>query len=170
MSRELSTPVEFSLLFKWEAECHFEPPSRRVSAWHLYGKTLVAWNSVTVLLLTGKGISVLSEWFLLPLCALAPVLFFPCFYPSWRPQALQICAVVHWWVLESPLEILTFRTACGSYAWSTERRRQNPTYGSFTFTNYCWWANYYKSDLLWGVVRSVIWLTCLSATGTDSIG
>lgn len=42
MSRELSRPVEFSLLFKWEAECHLEPPSRRVSAWHLYGKALVA--------------------------------------------------------------------------------------------------------------------------------
>lgn len=141
----------------------------RVSAWHLYGKALVALKFCHCSP-DREGYFFFIRMVLLPLSTLAPVLFLLCFCPSWRPQVLQICAVMHWWVLESQLEILTFRTAYRSYTFSTERRRQNPVYGSFSFTNCCWWANYCKSDLLWGVVRRIIWSTHLSASGTDSIG
>lgn len=79
MSGELSGPMEFSLLFKWEADCHFEHlPGDSLSLTSLW-KGFGISGTLSLFLPTVKGhLSVLSAWSLLPPRTLAPVAFLLC--------------------------------------------------------------------------------------------
>ena len=110
LSGEVSRPMEFSLLVKWETDCHFECSSSgksqgyifRDSLWNLWNYVVVAPYSAeeSVLSLVLSPRALWPQW--LTFCASV--------YTSLKPQVLQICAPMHRRVLESQLDTLTCRT------------------------------------------------------------
>lgn len=132
VSGDLSRPMEFSLLFKWEADCHFEClPGDSLSMTSL--KRL--WNLCRFLLTVKEYLFVLSVVFVTSVHS-GPS-GFPSVLLSNLPEAsgpADLCpdAQVSVRISAAHSEVQN----CNRHATSTEPRRQSPSHGLFHFTDF----------------------------------